>query len=251
MKNALLFSIMIVVSQSVFAQGFYLEYKMSSPTGNGMTGDMKTYYQDGNSRTEISTLAPVVGQISMVTLLLKDKPDVVYMLDDKAKEYSEVAAKEEAGIKDDDEKDYTVTVVGKEKINGYNTTHVKVKSKDNPEMEMWMSTEVADYKELSKVKSKYTGKDNMYKALEAKGAGGFPVRIKANEMRQVILIDLVKAEKRKNPAEMFSLTGYKKSESANIIPGINVQDLMKNIQNATPEERQKMMEELQKQYQPK
>jgi hypothetical protein len=85
--------------------------------------------------------------------------------------------------------------------------------------------------------------------MEAKGASGFPVRIKTQENGMDLQIDLVKAEKVDVPTKLFSLDGYAKSSSPANPMGIDVNELMQDLQKMTPEQQQKMLEEMQKKYQ--
>ena len=150
--------------------------------------------------------------------------------------------------KDYPQQDYEVTVIGKEKVNCYNCTHVKVVRKgSNIAEEMWNSKDVVDYSSLLNVKTRFTGRDNLNKALVAKGAEGFPVRIKSSEHGTDVQIDLVKAERKNQPASLFSLDGYTKS-AAKPAGSQSQQEMMQKLQNMTPEERQKYIEEMKKQY---
>ena len=248
--------ILAVLYAGVFAQGYYMEFKISSSGKEAnMSGAMKSYYQNENSRGEITMKVPQIpgsGEISVVSLTLKDSPGKVFLLDEKNKSYTEIETGTDEDWKDAPESDYEVTVVGKENVNGYNATHVQIlrKGSKTPQ-EYWTSKEVVNYTDMMKMKTKYTGKDNMMKALEAKGANGFPVRIKTTEQGNSIQIDLMKAEKKSNPASLFSLSGYTKSQTGTFIPaGIDIQQIMKDVQNMTPEEREKWMQEMQKQYKP-
>lgn len=258
MKKQLTLSLMfLVIFTGAFSQGYYMEFKISSSGKEAsMSGVMKTYAQNENSRGEITMTVPNLpggGEISMVSLVLKDKPGMVFLLDEENKSYTEIETGKDEDWKDAPESDYEVTVIGKEKVNGYNATHVKIlrKGSKTPQ-EYWTSKDVVDYADMMKMKSKYTGKDNMMKALEAKGANGFPVRIKTTEQGNAIQIDLVKAEKKNSPSSFFSLDGYNKSTTGTIIPaGIDIQQMMKDVQNMTPEEREKWMEQMQQQYAPK
>jgi hypothetical protein len=234
------------LAQQGFSQGYYFEFKMTSDKANG---NVKTWSQNGNSRSEVSMnigdpdYAPMTNHV-VVALTLKDNPNMVYMLDVDKKNYSEMDVSKRPDAKDAPD-DYEVTVLGKEKVNGYNATHVKVKNKKtNQEQELWTTTEIPHFSEFEKVKSKYTGSENMTKALAAKGAEGFPVRIVVNEAMGSAKLDLVTAELRTNPSNLFSLAGYTKSAGAG---GMDRQQLMQQLQNMTPEQRQQFIEQMRQQ----
>jgi len=209
---------------------------------------MKLSYKDGNSRSEISMAVPQLpgGALSLVSLVLKDSPGQVFMLDEKNKSYTVIDATSDEDWKDAPESDYVVTVIGNENVNGYNCTHASVTRKgEKTAEEYWTTTEINDFASLMGMKAKYIGKDNLTKALAAKGANGFPVRIKTIEQGNAITVDMVKVEVKSHPATLFSLDGYKKSAGATIIPGgIDIQQIM----NMTPEEREKMMKEMEEMY---
>jgi hypothetical protein len=230
----------MLLSYGAFAQGYYFEMKMSS-TKQGDMGNMKAYAQDGNSRSEIHAITPM-GNMDITALSLKSTPTLVYMINDKDKTYSETDISKSNQWKDNAQDDYEITVLGKETVNGYNSTHVKVKRKDSKiEEEMWLSTDVADYASFMMAKTKFTGRANLYKALEAKGATGFPVRIKTSDRGNDLQVDFVKAEKRNNPASLFTLDGYTKT--ANAMNG-NMQDMMKKLKDMTPEEQKAFIEQM-------
>jgi len=249
-KFFLVLSVAFSVSLS-FAQGSYLEFKLTG-INSGITGSMKMYSQDGNSRTEMHMDVPRVpgGAMDITTLYLKGQTGKIYMLDDKAKSYTEIALPGSAGS---DNKEYEVTVLGKETINGYSSTHVKVKAKGSEnEQEMWTSTGVTNYEKFKEVRSKFTN-GGLFKALAAKGADGFPVRIKVVEHGQDLQLDLVKAEAKSNAAILFSLDGYTKSggnttgtQGSTGAP--NTQEMLQKIQNMTPAERDAYIQQLKQQY---
>lgn len=236
----------LLIGQAAFAQGFYMEMKMSSES-MGDLGLMKVYAQDGNSRSEISLNTPG-GPMDMLTLILKSNPNTLYILNGKGKTYSEMDISQNNQYKDFPQEDYEVTVLGKEKVNGYNATHVKVTHKGSTiAEEMWTSKDVVDYSAFVSAKTKFTGRLNLNKALAAKGADGFPVRIKTTERGMDMQIDLVKAEKKNHPASTFSLDGYTKSSSPSM-GGMSQQEMIQKVQNMTPEEREQFIEQMKSQY---
>lgn len=247
MKKILLVLAIVATAARGFAEGYYVEMKISS--GGQTVADMKLYAQDENTRTEMNTDLGGMGKMNIVMLTLKSAPKKMYMLDTKAKTYSEMDESDTDQYGKAPKDGYEVTVLGKEKVNGYNCTHIKVKIKDvDAPMEMWTTTELSDYKSLSLIRSKYTGNESLYKELEAKGVSGFPVRIKTTEMGQVAQIDLVKVEHKTLDSGLFSLTGYTKKETAAPM-GLDYQKMIKEMQNMTPEERERIMKMMQQQYQ--
>ncbi|MBS1622521.1 MAG: DUF4412 domain-containing protein [Bacteroidetes bacterium] len=234
----------LVMSTAAMAQGTYLEFKMSS--AEGMGGTMKTYTQDGNVRTEMNMVMPAMpgGALRRTALILKSDPKTSYLLNDEQKTYTvNTMGDKEPSMAD--HTDYEVTVIGKEKVNGYEATHVRVKAKGSQlEEDLWTSPGVLSYDKYKASLTKYTSA-NMYKALAAKGADGFPVRIVAGEHGRNIQMDLVKAETRSNPASLFSLAGYTKTEggyTGSMREG--AQNAVNAIQNMTPEQRQQWIDSI-------
>lgn len=246
----------VVVVVQLGAQGYYLEFKVSntSQEANAVTGSMKLYAQNGNSRSSINMTSAALpgGDITMTTLSLKSAPDTVFMLDEKAKTYTALSSVTKDEWKERALADYKVEVLGKEKVNGYNTTHVRVLINDRLHEELWTTKDIEGYADFSKIKSKYTGQDNLYKALTAKGAEGMPVRIRVNESYSRMQMDLVKAEKRTNPSSLFTLEGYNRGSGLSGFPvGPELmQDVIRKMQDATPEEREELIRQMNQMVKP-
>lgn len=246
MKKLVAITLSTLFAYAAFAQGYYFEMKMSSP-GKGDMGNFKAYSQDGNNRSEINMTTPV-GPMNMVSLILKSTPNTMYKLNDKNKTYTEVDITKSSQNKDYPQEEYEVTVIGKEKVNGYNSIHVKVTHKGSTlSEELWTSKEVIDYSSFLSIKTKITDRSNLNKALQAKDADGFPVRVKTTEKGMEMQMDLIKAEKRNNPSSMFSLDGYTKS-AGTTATGQSKEDMIQKMQDMTPEERQKFIDEMKSQY---
>ena len=247
MKQILLaFLILTATLSQVLAQGAYVEFKMTGDSG--VVGTTKIYTKDGSSRSDINMASPQVpGGYRWLSVTLKDRPMKTYMLNENTKTYSEIDLST-AAARENDSTQYEVTVMGREKVNGYNCTHVKVRrARAAGSEDVWLSTEVPNYKQYLSIKSKYTS-HGMLKAMEAKGAVGFPVRTVAAERGKNIQVDLVKMEQRDNPATLFTLDGYTRAGVPGGATGASqdVQDAMKKIQSMTPEERQKFIDDLRK-----
>lgn len=254
MKNLLVVLIALSSMLHTSAQGYYMEFIMTSLSSKqGFSGNFKTYHQSGNSRTEMNMQMPGMpgGGMDMVSLILAKSPNTIYTLNATSKTYTEIAIASSEEYKDYSDKDYEVTIVGKETVNGYSTTHVKVKVKGQKnEMEMWTTKDIAGFADYASLKSKFS-QPSMYKALEDKGAAGMAVRVKTVEGGNGVQLDLVKAEKRNNPAALFSLDGYTKGASFDFSKPGNVQEMMQQIQNMTPEQRKAFEEQMKNMYSPK
>lgn len=252
MKKVISTLVLAIISFTLFSQGFYIEFKITSTgKGSGGSGTMKTFSQDGNSRAEVNMAVPQMpgGEMKITSIGLKTEPGIIYLLNEKDKTYTEIESSNDEDWKDRAQAEYEVTVVGKETVNGYNTTHVIIKINGKQREELWTTKDIPGYADFSKVKSRYTGKENMYKALSAKGADGMPVRIKIEEHGISMQIDLVKAEKRNNPATLFSLVGYTKGNAFSGMPGgEGLQEMMEKLKNMSPQEREEMLKRLQQQY---
>ena len=249
----ILFFMLALLSASTWSfggSGIYVEFKITS---DHVSGTVKTSCLDGNSRSDMDMEMNMGGntrQMNNTTLIRKDAPNTVYMLNETSKTYTESDISKSHAVASDDE-EYDITVLGKEKVNGYSCTHVKVTAKkSNLASDMWVSAEVSNYSEFAVVKSKYLGGKNLFSALNAKGAAGFVVRIKMNDPRAGDMqMDLVKAEKKDLSESLFSLDGYKKSAAgapggAGMPGGIDVEKL----KSMTPEERQKYIQDIKSQY---
>jgi Domain of unknown function (DUF4412) len=213
-------------------------------SASGMNGSMKVYHQDGNTRSEMDMAMPQMpgGGMKQASLMLKSDPNKVYMLNLQAKTYTEMETGK-SEMKEGNADDYEVTLIGKEKVNGYSATHVKLKRKGSTtEEDLWVSTDVPNFANYKNIRSKYTN-SGLYKALGSKGADGFLVRIKTGEHGRDMQMDLVKAENKTVEASLFSLTGFTKSAAS---PYGNGQEMMEKMKNMTPEERQKFIEEMRK-----
>jgi hypothetical protein len=241
----------IAIATYAFSQGYYVEFKISSETsvGKQIAGNMKSYYQSGNSRSEMSMNIPGVPTgMNVVSLILSNAPGKIYMLNEEAKTYSELETKE-GEWREHAKAEYEITVVGKEKVNGYNTTHSIVKVNGKQLQEIWTTKDIDGYSNFAKMKSKYTGQENMFTALADKGAEGMPVRMKVSEHENTMQMDLVKAEKLNVPFSKLSLDGYTKGTNTGTSRTVpSQQEMIQKFQNMTPQEREEMIKQMQQQY---
>lgn len=243
-KNIFLAFAITLTSITAFAkEGKYLEFKIS---GGPINGTAKVWSADGNTRSEMNMTTPASpNPINVATLVLAADPGKAYTINEKDKTYTESST----GKTDNNDDDYEITVIGKEKVNDYNCMHVSIKYRTAQHTaEMWLSKDIKSYASYLAIKNKYLGGAKFFEALKEKGADGFVVRILTNTGRGNMQMDLVAAETKNIDESMLSLSGYTKAtaSSAHAMPGgVDVEA----IQKMTPEERKKYIDDMKAKYQ--
>ena len=246
MKYIIAFICVLVITNVTAQNGTYLEFKMNST--KGMTGTMKTYCSASAMRSEMQMNIPQLPTegIKIISIVKNDQPNTVITLDEKTKTYFEIAGKSSAP---NNTANCVVTVIGKEKIGNYNCTHASV-AENNKITEFWITTEIPDYGKYTAFHkgNKYMGNENIYTALTNKGLAGFPVKtLTKDERNGNISIELTKLEKQQMDEVKFTVPADYTKRIGPVIPSTPSVDMSK-LQNMTPEERQKYLENLKKQY---
>ncbi len=236
--------------------GVYVEYKIASTGGGqGLSGTMRSWAaNDGTSRSEMNMTLPSMpgGGMKVVTLHKASEPDKIYMLNEGSKTYSvtdmssfkrkETPAQHDTKIE--------IQVVGNEKVNGYNSTHIKISMNGKPAQDMWTTKDIAGYENYGRISSnKYLADNDMWQQMKAKGADGVPVRLKVSERGGEMQMDLVKAEKTVIPDDKLKIPAdYKETQGLFGGAGAAGMPTRDEIMNMTPEQREKLMREIQKRY---
>lgn len=232
MKQLLILGLSLFFTLGVMAQQGTLEYKMTLSRGqeNGMVSTSKMMFSGSKIRVE-TNMAIAGTTIKQAMLMLPEKPNVITMLDENSKTYREV----NTGQKTMDK--VTLKVVGKEKIQNFNCTHVIVTTQNRP-MDMWTTKDISGYENMmAYLKSGIAGgNDQMYTELKKAGTEGFVVKM---QIPGSMTMELVKYDAKPVPASVFTIpAAYKKG--ASVDPA--------KMKNMTPAERRKVMEEMMKQY---
>lgn len=170
--------------------------------------------------------------MQMVIVSPSKNPNLVYILNESNKTYTLIDTDEMKQAADregysDFYKDAKIENLGKETVNGYSCTHVRVTNGENVS-DMWVSKDVLDYATFARMQSS-RDKDMPEFARKMKAAGydGFPVKMVQTPSN--ITTELVKVEKQGLDADLFEVpAGYTKTE----LPSMNY--------NITPEQREKM-----------
>ena len=250
MKKFSILLLLILLNRIAFA-GFYIEFRIKTKAGS--IGTLKIWQQDGNSRSQMQMESHAADQPSgmpdmanLISLRLKEQPEKTFMLNEKEKSYFEAPQWQGRGEQGNQGDDYGISVIGTEKVNGFNCTHFKASRKSGRsrgEMEWWVSKEVLGYQDLGDLQTRQFSTRSMYKEMAKEGIEGFPVKMLLSGRNGDMEMELVKAEKMDIPESRFSLEGYSKKEGAPFLPG--GMD-MEKVRNMSPEDRVKFFKEMQK-----
>ena len=218
-----MFAAAALVAAPAFGQ-FEGQIDMKITGQEGMTGTGKVFVSKVGSRTEMD-LESARMPMHMTTLMKFSAPDVMYLINDKARTYTEMdtkKAREQAakmtGAKDKEA--YSIKVLGSEKVLGYSTKHVLLsRPGDTSEMEAWTTTDLLglSYESMKGLMRRPAQDEgSMMKALKDAGAEGFFVKMITREKGKtepLTTMELTKIEKKSLPASMFEVpAGYLKQE---------------------------------------
>jgi hypothetical protein len=220
MKNLLLISFICLISSKIIAQDMYLEYKMSGIMP-GMDGINKMYVSSNSGlRMEMDMKMPQVGNMTTVTIIPKGK-NITYSYNSMSKTYVESQLDSKTTL--EAEKNMKFELVGKEKIGPYNCTHIRMLIGKQVASDMWVTKDIAGYQvmeTLTKSSSNF-GSNKIYLQMKAAGADGLMVKMEMNVGSKKMVNQLVKAEKRTNPASLYIVpTGYTKMDMSKLPKGI-------------------------------
>ncbi|MCC6251323.1 MAG: DUF4412 domain-containing protein [Bacteroidia bacterium] len=232
----ILVQILFVISASSAQDAYYMEY--ISLVGSGSTtvsSKYKIWNSNSGSRVEMDMEIPGMGAHNTIVINPIDKPNISYLIDEQNKSYTEISNNDV-----DNNDDFgTVEIVGKEKVNGYNCVHARIKSK-GPTIEMWTTKDIPFYKEIANKNWNQGSKKAIENAFKNKEVEGVMVKMKGSEQGATYVMELVKIEKKNIPGSMFKVpANYTKTASFD----------PSKMQNMSDEDRQKMLEEMMKQYQ--
>lgn len=198
----------------------YLEYKMSGIMP-GMDGINKMYVSSNSGlRMEMDMKMPQIGNMTNVTIIPKGK-NVSYTYNSMSKNYVESPLDSKSA--EAAEKNMKFELVGKEKVGSYNCTHIRMLIGKQVASDMWVTKDIAGYQvmeTLTKSNSNF-GSNKIYQQMKAAGADGLMVKMEMNVGNKKMVNQLVKAEKRANPASLYVLpAGYTKMDISKMQKGL-------------------------------
>ena len=168
-------------------------------------------------RTEsTSHMKNMPSDVKMVIISPSDTPNLVYLINTAQKSWSVIntgAMKKDmaATEKADSYNNSKIENLGKEQVNGYNCTHVRITHGESV-MEMWVSKEILDYFTYARMQSaSERNMPELARRMKAAGLDGFPVKIWHKQAN--IITELTKVEKHGLDASLFKVpAGFTKNE---------------------------------------
>ncbi len=164
--------------------------------------------------------------MKMVMISPAGTPNLIYLINDATKSYTVIDTDElqkdmEKSKLMDSYNDAKIENLGKENVNGYDCTHVRITTGQTV-MDMWVSKDIIDYATYAKMQSaREKNMPALARRLKDAGLDGFPVRTRmasssspavGGEERAVVT-ELVKVEKQGLDASLFRVPdGYVKAE---------------------------------------
>jgi hypothetical protein len=256
----LLASILVLGSAGLAtAAGFegVIESRMKM-SGQAEGGTSRTFVSQAGMRQEV-TFGKKGEAVTMVTLILRSKPGLAFMVNDDKKTYAELdlASMKGAAAEKSPEK-YTVTRLGNEKVAGYDCAHGKVQSSKGDHWEVWATREISgaeDFWSSLSSEQKDQGGARLYKAMKDAGLDGWPVKMVVQGKGSgegPMTWEATRIERKALASHLFSLAGYKKSESGPMgamgqmkLSPAQQKELDDALKGLSPEQR-KQMEEMMK-----
>ena len=205
------YTVKVTGSGSDLFIAYQVQASSEQAAGFVMNIDIEMYVKpDKGSLTKTQMNIPMMGEMKMSTISSVDDPQSVIMVNEAQKTY--------AVIQEDDEdkkamKDYTVTVVGKEKVLGLNCTHLQISSKkDKNVIDLWTTQDISDYGKLIDLyaRNDQMGGNEMWQTLRAKDADGLLVKLSMNAQGAQSLMQIKKIERTTVSSDLLQVpSGYK------------------------------------------
>jgi hypothetical protein len=199
--------------------GYYFESITTTTTKKGTSKDTsKTYMTSaGEGRMEMRMTIPGAMSNQFINIGRAGNPKYSVMLYPETKTYALNII--DTSLINSNNETYEVTKLGNETIQGYNCTHVKLKStfgkgmfKSSSTMDLWTSENVPGYSFIKKIMVNQNIKPQMLQALEKNNCGGYIIKMASSDKDFSMEMQLVKAETKSFPASLFKIpNGYAES----------------------------------------
>mgnify|MGYP001809687768 FL=1 len=200
-----------------FSREFEGVLTMKTTIPEAGTTETKMFIAKEGVRMETkSNIKNMPAGMQMVIVSPSETPNLVYLINESNKTYTLIDTdemKKEAASEgySDFYKDAKIENLGKESVNGYSCTHVRVTNGENVS-DMWVSKDVLDYATYARMQST-RDKDmpEFAKRMKAAGYDGFPVKMVQSPSS--VTTELVKVDRQSLEASLFEVpAGYTKTE---------------------------------------
>jgi hypothetical protein len=180
-------------------------------------GDLRLFMSGERAKMNVSMLVnPLPAPIQIGVLLDAKTPKVVWLVNDNLKTYSYINLADEAPASDTAAK-YAIKVLGKEKLLGYECTHLTL-TRPHELVDAWITSDLPEVyavlKKLQEANPQY-GDLSIFRALEAAGKAGLPMKYIVVRDGQRVTMQVKAIQRKAQPAALFTVPNdYKKTEGA-------------------------------------
>lgn len=180
------------------------------------SGDLKLAMAGQRSRLDMKlTVNPLPQPIQLSVLLDAKTPNHMWLVNDPQKTYSTISLAGAAPADTAISEKYVLKVLGKEKILGYNCTHLTL-TRQRELIDAWITQDLPDvYNVLRKLQeaNPQFGDLSAFQALEAAGKAGVPMKMIVVRDGQRVNTEVKRIEKKKMAPALFAVPAdYKKTE---------------------------------------
>lgn len=192
-----------------------IDLKITMEAGGG---DLRLWMAGERARLDMAlTINPLPAPLNMSVLLDAREPRKATLVNDAMKSYSVIDLAEAGAGADSAAGKYALKEIGKEKILGYVCNHVTL-TRPGELVDAWITQELPDvYRVLRKLQqaNPQYGAPDAFRALDAAGKAGMPMRIIVVRDGQRVTTEARKIERRAVAASRFSVPAdYARSDFA-------------------------------------
>ncbi|MDB5051820.1 MAG: hypothetical protein JWO30_4891 [Fibrobacteres bacterium] len=181
------------------------------------SGDLQLFKSGDRAKLDMKLLVnPLPAPIQLGVLLDPKQPDFLFLVNDNLRTYSSIAVAATAPVSDTAfAGKYTLKVLGKEKLLGYECTHLTL-TRHRELVDAWISQDFPDvYAVLKKLQeaNPQFGQAAAFRALEDAGKAGLPMRCIVVRDGERVTTEVRRIERKALPAALFTVPReYKKSD---------------------------------------
>lgn len=180
------------------------------------SGDLMLSMAGDRARLDMMvTVNPMPEPLKMSVLLDAKTPGTVFLVNDRLKTYSPIAVADSAAAPPAAGK-YAIKVLGKEKILGYDCTHLTL-TRDKELIDAWITQDLPEvYRVLKRLQqaNPQIAEAAAFRALDESGRSGLPMRCTVVRDGQRVSTEVRRITRKMMPASLFAVPrDYKRSES--------------------------------------